>query len=399
MRANDARIVDASSPDGGRFRAGVVVHSRSPSEASLSIRLLWAFARRVGSDDWSAKRLAAVGILAEQFADPDARIPHSAAMRLLDEVMTWTKNPAIGLHAAELSEAGDFDILEYAARGSPDLGKAFECLARYFRLMNEAAEIKIGTDGERSIISYRVTDGIRQPRAAIDFAVASLVNFARRNTTFDETGMEIRFTFPEPPYVADYQRFFRCKIRFGATENAIVLPRVRLDTRMTRVDGRITRAFELRAEHLLDRLKQGDGMSGRVRDLSIKHLGSGQVTMAWAARRLAMSVPTLRRHLEAEGTTFSAVVDEVRKQLAGSQLRNGTSVSELAFALGFSSVSAFHRAFKRWTGMSPAEYRRTAAHREQSDPEAAPAPREQSSAEAAPAPREPAEVDPATSAR
>lgn len=356
---NDAYIARRCGYDGASFMSGVVVHSRSPTDATLSVRLLWAFARLMGTPDWSTSKLLAAGISASDFADPDARIGHEAAMGLLENAIVASKNPALGLHAAGIAEPGDFDVLEYAARGCPNLGQAFACMARYFRLMNEAAELEIATDDERAILSYRVTDGVRQPRAAVDFAIAALVYFARRNTEFDEKGMEVRFVHPEPTYLAEYERVFRCRIRFGSTENAVVMPRDRLDTPMRRADARITRAFELRADHLLDRLKQGDGTAGRVRDLAIKHLGSGQVTMGWTARRLAMSVPTLRRHLEAEGTTFSTVVVDVRKRIAASQLKAGASVTELAFALGFSSVSAFHRAFKRWTGVSPAEFRRS----------------------------------------
>ncbi len=79
--------------------------------------------------------------------------------------------------------------------------------------------------------------------------------------------------------------------------------------------------------------------------------------MAWAGQTLGLSSPTLRRHLEAENTTFSAIVDEVRREIAQRELRSNRTVGEIAFRLGFSSASAFDRAFKRWNGQSPKAYR------------------------------------------
>jgi AraC-like DNA-binding protein len=99
-------------------------------------------------------------------------------------------------------------------------------------------------------------------------------------------------------------------------------------------------------------------VAGTVRDLVARHLASGHVTMAWASKQLGMSVSTLRRHLDGENTTFRDIVDAVRREIAERQLSRGLAgVSELAFVLGFSSVSAFHRAFKRWRGEAPTEFR------------------------------------------
>ena len=105
------------------------------------------------------------------------------------------------------------------------------------------------------------------------------------------------------------------------------------------------------------RISEKDTLAERVRLLTTHHLGSGRLTMHWIARSLGLSPPTLRRRLEAEQVTYSAIVDEVRRQLAERELGGKRSVSEIAFYLGFSSVSAFGRAFRRWYGILPTEYR------------------------------------------
>jgi AraC-like DNA-binding protein len=215
-------------------------------------------------------------------------------------------------------------------------------------------------EGDNVALSYGVIENASQPRAATDFAIGSIYKLLRRNVAIDESAIHVRFVHQEPGYVSEYARVFGVPVRFGAQSNAIVMPRSQLIASMLRADARIARAFELRAAHLLQKLKRVDATAERVRELVSQHLDSGQVTMAWTARRLAMSVPTLRRHLEAEGTTYREIVDELRRHVAERELRDGsTSVGELAFLLGFANVGAFHRAFKRWTGIAPTRFRVT----------------------------------------
>ena len=125
------------------------------------------------------------------------------------------------------------------------------------------------------------------------------------------------------------------------------------------------RAFSERADGLLSRLAEGETVTDRVRKLVAQHLSSGQVTMHWAGRNLGVSPPTLRRYLEEEDGTFSGIVDDVRREIAERELRGKCNIGEIAFRLGFSSLGAFDRAFKRWHDILPTEYRaRHAASRD-----------------------------------
>lgn len=356
--------LDLASPSIERSRAVGFIAGTSPPKTqfqrdyTVSVRLLWPFVRLLGADKRSASALREAGVFAAEFADPDTRLSHGVVMRLLEENMAC--NPAVGLHAAEVTEPGDFDVVEYAARSCPTLAAAIACGCRYFRLIQESAALTCVPEGDNIALSYGVTESASQPRAATDFAIGSIYKLLRRNLAIDDSGMHVQFVHQEPGYAAEYARVFGIPVRFGAQSNAIVIPSAQLAAPMLRADSRIARAFELRAAHLLQKLKRVDATAERVRELVSHHLDSGQVTMAWTARRLAMSVPTLRRHLEAEGTTYREIVDELRRHFAERELRDGsTSVGELAFLLGFANVGAFHRAFKRWTGIAPTRYRVT----------------------------------------
>ena len=335
-----------------------------PREPTLSIRLLWPFVRLMGMDARGASNGAEDDPISPELVDPETRLRHSTVIRLLKESIRTKDDPAIGLRAAAIAEPGDIDVLEYAARGCENLGEAYKCTARYFGLLNEAAELTLRTEGQQAILRYLVTSHLQEPPAAADFVIAGMVHFTRRNAQVDETGVELRFTHPEPSYADRYKEFFTGPIRFGAAENAIVMPLARLAAPMLAPGAGLSRAFQRRAEQLLERLQQRQTTEGRVRALIAAHLGSGQVTMDWAARKLGMSVPTLRRHLDAEDVTFSEIIDEVRKQVAERELTEGSAaVGEVAFVLGFSNIGAFDRAFKRWTGVVPSEYRARARNR------------------------------------
>ena len=119
----------------------------------------------------------------------------------------------------------------------------------------------------------------------------------------------------------------------------------------------LARSFSERADGLLSQLAEGDSATARVRKLIAQHLSSGQVSMDWAGRSLGVSTATLRRCLRDENITFSSILEAVRRDQAERELRGKRNIGEIAFTLGFSSLGAFDRAFKRWHGMLPREYR------------------------------------------
>lgn len=331
---------------------------RLKKEVSLSVRFLWPFVRLRGGDPAAIGVLERMGVDPADFADPDARIPHRIAMQILTESIAEMEDPTIGLRAGAQLEPGDFYVLEYAARSCATLEECIQCSSRYFRLLNDAAEISLDVGHEFATWRYTVKEGIRLPPAANDFSVASSLWFSKQNTASYEPPLEVRLVHPRPSYAAEYERAFEAPVRFEAHENAIVMRRSRLNTPMRQANPRIAMAFELHARRLLERLQGGEGTVGRVREEVAGQLGRGTVSMSLTAKHLAMSVATLRRRLESEGATFSAIVEELRKRLAEQYLKEPEqAVSEIAFLLGFSNVTAFDRAFKRWNGVSPTAFR------------------------------------------
>jgi AraC-like DNA-binding protein len=324
----------------------------------VSIRLVWPFARLTGGGSRALSLLRSIGMEPADFANPETRISHRAAITMLEAGISSRNDPTIGLQAGSAGEPCDLDVLEYAARSCPTLGDALSCIARYYRLMHGSAEFSLIEHGARTIYRYRITDGVYQPPAANDFVLGSTMAFIRRNAESSVNAAEVHFAHPEPAYVDLYPQYFHCPVYFGSTANEIVFDTATLNTPMARSDPKVSEACEQHARQLLGRLPAVEGMAGRVRRIIIEHLRGGEVTMEVVASRVAMSTPTLRRRLDHEGTTFSDIVNEVRQELAERYLQEPSmTVGEVAFLLGFSSESAFHRAFRRWAGMGPSEFR------------------------------------------
>jgi AraC-like DNA-binding protein len=321
-----------------------------------SVRVIWPFLRYLSTHPRGARLLDA-STAGASLVDPDGRIPLEDAARMLDEAIRVTGDPAIGLHAAACVEPADRDVLELAARSAETLRGALECTIRYYRLMTDEAVFSLELEAEQAALCRRSRDGSPSYPIATDFSLVSLVGFLRRGATIDESRCGLEFEYPRPSYAEEYHRHFRGTLRFLAGRNAFVFPRAFLDSPMQAASPVLAKAFALRADQLLARLSEEDTLAERVRTLTAQHLRSGQLTMHWIARSLGLSSPTLRRRLEAEQVTYSAIVDEVRRQLAERELGGKRSVSEITFYLGFSSVSAFDRAFRRWYGILPTEYR------------------------------------------
>jgi AraC-like DNA-binding protein len=174
------------------------------------------------------------------------------------------------------------------------------------------------------------------------------------------------FEYPAPPHVAEYERIFEGAARFEQPFSGIVIDRSLLEAQSANQDAEFHAMLELQAEKRLSRIARTmpyservrDVLSQRVRDVLSKRVASRSADMNDVARALGLSVRSLRRRLSEEGVSFAEVSESAlaaqARQLLADEAR---SIEETAYAMGFSDASAFHRAFKRWTGVTPKAYR------------------------------------------
>ena len=327
------------------------------SSATVSVRMLWPFARVVGDYGTELGILRAAGVDAATLVDADARIPHALARKVIVASIEKTGDVAIGLHAGERSEAADFGVIGYAVRNCPDVRRALLCANRYVRLHDDDVEASLVDDGDRA--TWQLRNSIPSALPALnDFEVATMLTAVAHFRGRNEPPLEVHVQHSSATNVEEYNRFFRAPVRFGAAHNAVVLPRAALDEPVALANPDLVQVFERQAARLLQQLDSAGSTSARARHLLVKRLAEGDVGIAETARQLHMSVATLRRRLAEEGTTYTALLEESRRKLALHLIEHRhVAIGEIAFLLGFSSQSAFGKAFRRWVGTSPLEYR------------------------------------------
>ncbi|HWN81707.1 MAG TPA: AraC family transcriptional regulator [Candidatus Udaeobacter sp.] len=334
--------------------------TREPQLAARAVHPLLSGLRALGQDP--APLLALVGLEESALADPDARIPMRTAIAFLAHAVERTGDPDLSLHLAERAELGAFDVHVYAVLSSPTLHAGYQRLVRYQRLIHETSELEFAVGAAQSTLRHRLPGGLAVPRQSAEFIVACWVRAGRAAIGQDFAPIEVRFAHPAPPAVQEHARFFRAPVRFASGENAIVVSNHLLDTPCLRADLNLLAVLD---RYALDRLAAAPSpaASSRVADAArsalVNELQEGQPpTATRLAERLRMSERSLNRTLAAEGTSYRELLAQLRLEVAARHLaQDRLAIAEIAFLLGFSELSAFYRAFKRWTGRTPAEYR------------------------------------------
>jgi AraC-like DNA-binding protein len=328
------------------------------SEPQLSARLVRPFLRLLRGRGLPVEAMNLGGASLE---DPDTRIPHRVAISLHKAASRGTADPAIGLHAAEHIERGDFDVLEFAAMSSATIREAIATANRYLRLVHDAAEFTLETKGDKSIWRFRVLPDLPLPPTAVEYFMAIFVILGRQyvkegDALAHET---VLFTHERPSDVSVHERIFGPTVLFGQRENALVFPTAALERPMARADPPLKALLEGMADAALRKLPSTGSLTVNVRRLLAAELRGGDPSIELLSRKLHTTPRTLRRWLADAGTTHRDILDQLRKELAFQYLREPTlAVREVAFLLGYSSAGPFLRAFKRWAGISATEYRK-----------------------------------------
>ncbi|MET0386521.1 MAG: AraC family transcriptional regulator ligand-binding domain-containing protein [Polyangiales bacterium] len=298
--------------------------------------------------------------VADVEADPTMRVPHGVAVELFEVFLAAMNDPAAALHAGLKLQRGDYELLEYLCGSCPTLGDSIVCLAHYYPLLI-AAELELVRSADRAEVRFRMAPGLPAPAAMNEFALAS--NFAMSILHVDLTStslqppIEITFEHAAPSHHAAFEPIFGAPVHFGRAHNAIVFPAGMLEQRLVGADPVLHAVLRRLADHELLQLEGRSAFPNKVRAAIEAELQQGAALEA-VAGRLHMSPGGLRSRLRQHGTTYSDLLDAVRKERAKRALRDTQlGIAELAHLLGFSHAPAFHRAFRRWFGVTPNAYR------------------------------------------
>jgi AraC-like DNA-binding protein len=329
------------------------------SEAVLvqrDLRAIWAGVQAAGLDVARVAREAGLGEPIEELPLEDLRpeVIGGLWQAIVDVAGDVTMLALVG-HRVPL---GAYRVIDFLGWACPDVGSAFIQLARYFGLITDMISWTVD-DAPTAPVVQVVNHAPDAAAGAVGLQYTLGVTFGRFQaaTMGDFVPTRVELQMPEPPDMRRHREVFRCPLVYGCARTVVVFPRSVWQLPLAGASQELKEVLERHAAEMLARRDDGDALA-RVRAAIRTELPQGPPKLETVASRVAMSMRTLQRRLGDAATTFQTLVEDERREAAKSYLRRpDLAVGEVAYLLGYSEPSAFARAFKRWTGKSPREYR------------------------------------------
>ncbi len=299
----------------------------------------------------------AAGVPLRVTTDPFQRLHNEQVARLFQAAIRATGDPCFGLAVGERLEPTNLHALGFGILASATLRDFYERISNYYRIVSQNAVFRHRDEDSACIMTAsNMVPGVCHE--TVDAWVAMMVKFVRSLSQDEVNPLWIEFARPAPPLGdTPYVDYFRCPVRFDCEATSIALDRAVMDRELPGASPDLAQQNDQVAREYLEKMDRGD-IVNRVRRLIVEDLSSGRLNKQTVAGRLAMSGRNLQLKLAASGTTFHDILDSTRQNLAlGYIQQSHLAITEIAYLLGFSDASNFTRAFRRWNGCSPRDYR------------------------------------------
>ncbi len=302
--------------------------------------------------------IADLGIDLSRIDVPGARYPVAMMMGMTQALLDKTGDSTIGLAIGRHVRPTTFHALGYAWLASGSLLGAFKRLARYDRIVSTVSRVTIAPADHSYTLIFEDRDTEIDPRPiGTDCYFMALITMCRWIGETNVAPLEIHLRHADGDRAGEYVTAFGAPVVFDAKQDCMIFDRETVERPVSGGNVELARFNDQITEDYLAALEPST-VTRTVRDLLMQLLPSGDATQDRIASRLHRSCSSLQRDLRAEGTSFRDVREETRRQLATEYVqRSDISLQEVAFLLGFSDQSNFSRAFRRWTGASPKDWR------------------------------------------
>jgi AraC-like DNA-binding protein len=325
---------------------------------TVSSRAMLEACRRLGLD--TSAILAAAALDPARVEDPDARIPVPQMAILWRKAYELSNDPDLAMHAIEVLPPGAYRVIDFLSHHAPSVGASLTKVSEYFPLINSVVRLPLKI-GEREVamkVEAPANPAV-MTRPYAEYTMAAIFLRTRTITREPYRLARVEFSHPRPASTREHERIFGCPVLFGAPACCLVLTRATWEMPCVAIDPTLYDILDSHARILLGRLPDDQSLAGRVREAIGEELRGGDPRLATIARRLGMSGRTLQRRLGEFDIVFNDLVDQLRFAAARSYLaQRDIAATEVAYLLGFRAQSSFNRAFKRWSGQTPSEYRR-----------------------------------------
>ena len=335
------------------------VIDKAPIEVSVSV--LSQLVRYLSFLKVDIDRLfLSVGVDPVILKSPDSRIALEKYIAIEDEAALITDDPCFGLHMGEFAEVGSWSILGFMMMNCRTLGEAFEKSGRYSNIIGNLIQGTVHIRYKKIIVVLSTPKYAPLiSRHCFESTFSSIIRISRNLTGCQIDPLEVGFTSPEPKSATEYRRVFCSPVLFNQKRNYIILNSNITSIPVLAPNASLLEHFENYAMDFLSEIEDADDISSAVTKQILLRLDSKTLTISNIAKEMSISVRTLQNRLKSEGKVFSELLKETREQLAEKYLRENYTVEDITYLLGFAEPSVFRKAFKKWTGYTPKEYRET----------------------------------------
>jgi AraC-like DNA-binding protein len=303
--------------------------------------------------------LAATGCAPQYLDNPLRHYPLSVSMHLWRVAAEKIGDPAFGIKAASQFKNTSFHAFSYGIAASLTLKDAFLRAQRYGQVVSDAAEYSLSKHGKH--YHLEITPNAAIPDESVDCLVAAALRTCRSRLGRQFSPVRIEFRRRKPIQLASFDEILRAPLYFGANHTRLIFDAETIERPLEDGDAELACHNDALILRYLSRIRQ-HSIHFRVHEILMRSRAQGETDQETLALLLNMSRRTLQRKLRQSGLTYKELQNEVRFEWAAFAIGSGRySPSEMSYLLGFSALSSFTRAFQRWTGQSPSEWRETFA--------------------------------------
>ena len=290
---------------------------------------------------------------------PNTRVSSTKADRILAAAAKASADPFFGLREAEYFQPSHIGPLGFAWLASTNLRVALERLQRFIKVINESTRVDIDDEGDKLIVSIETSKTSENPLQSDGSALSLLLKMCQFICGNQWTPQRVTLAHPEPPDTSYYFALFKCPVDFNAARNSLHIDSASANKTLTGSNQQLAQLND----HIVVRYlasQARDDIINQVKTAILENLGEGMVTESSVADSLHMSTRNLNRKLKSENASFKTLLLDIRYELANQYLHDATlTLTEISYMLGFSEVSSFSRAYRRWSGQTPSAARVT----------------------------------------
>lgn len=301
-----------------------------------------------------------IGFDASRVQDPNAFLSIDEFKLIINQAYELSNCPQLGLLFGQSLSIVNHGFLGYAAMSSPNLGTAIHTVLSYLNTRTSLFTVGLQQVPELKMVYLELvpqTNDAQMSRFITELAITHLTKMRAFLLNCATPCSKIELAYEKPSYGDDYQELFQTEVVFNTKSSKLWVQAEELDFPLSFADDVSYQLAKTQLQEIVKTLTLEENLASKIKAILLKY-NLHQISMEEIASELCMTSRTMRRHLQRQEITYQELLDEVREQKAKAfLLDNSISMTEISFLLGFHDTSNFSKAFKRWTGVTPSEYR------------------------------------------